>query len=127
MTEHSVLVSLSPGHEAPSRVLIASAIRHVCKSISMSDSLMIATNIKMGHYRFNTPLFWDFKFAAINGLLPVWLLVKFDEPVNEYQVFAKEREALYNLLKAGGAGDAEAAIAYCKAELAGEISHGAFA
>ena len=124
MTEPSVLVSLSPDHAAPSRVLIANTLRHVCKNLSLPDALMIASNIKRLNYRFFKPYFWDFKYASSQGLLPVWLSVDFDEPDNEYQVFAKKRQALYNLLKAGGAGDAEAAIAYCKAELAGEVSHG---
>lgn len=46
-------------------------------------------------------------------------------PPNPYQEYAKLRESQYQLMLKGAAGDAEAAIAYCKMEAAGEVGHGA--
>lgn len=46
---------------------------------------------------------------------------------NSYDQVCKRWEYFNNLLEKGANGDVEAAIAYCKAELNGEISHAAFA
>ena len=41
-----------------------------------------------------------------------------------YTAFFKEQQDYYQLCVRGAAGDAEAAIAYCKLEVEGKISHG---
>lgn len=125
MTDRSVTLSLTPA--APNvfrNVDVARLIRNVSrKHISVADSLLIARSIRTAPVKFeDDSRYWDFKFASDKGLLPTWLIAEFEEPYNEYLVFAKRQKAFYDMLKAGGDGDA--AVAYCKAELAGEISHG---
>jgi hypothetical protein len=44
---------------------------------------------------------------------------------NPYAAHFKEQNGYYELRDKGAAGDAEAAIAYCKLELEGLVSHGA--
>lgn len=49
------------------------------------------------------------------------------EPVNEYAEYQNKQQALYDLKVRGASGDAEAAIAYCKADLDGKVNHGPMA
>lgn len=64
------------------------------------------------HFRENIPDFIDANFV-----IPV-------DPDIEYR---QNVARLYSLLEKGAAGDTEAAIAYCKAELAGEVNHSGYA
>lgn len=43
---------------------------------------------------------------------------------SDFEIFYKKQQEYFKLLELGAAGDAEAAIAYCKAELAHLIAHG---
>jgi hypothetical protein len=43
---------------------------------------------------------------------------------NPYVKYMKEQEEYFTLCKRGAAGDAEAAIAYCKLEVTGIVKHG---
>lgn len=49
------------------------------------------------------------------------------EPVNEYTEYYNKQQALFDLKVRGAAGDVEAAIAYCKADLDGKVNHGPMA
>lgn len=45
---------------------------------------------------------------------------------NPYQTHFDEQKEYAKLLEKGAAGDTDAAIAYCKLEMEGKVSHGAF-
>ena len=51
--------------------------------------------------------------------------VKIEEPVNPYAEHMRIQQGYYDLCRRGAEGDVEAALAYCKLEIEGKVSHGA--
>ncbi len=88
--------------------------------LTLRDCLMVARALKNGED-------WEPEFHLLQDPEAVGPC-EFDitpDPDDSWAIRAKEQSKLWELCERGAAGDAEAAIAWCKAELEGKVSHGA--
>lgn len=131
MSNKSVTLSLHPWACNQTDTQIALGLfKTMSGQISRFYALQFARRLRTESVQFGTEsVFLTLKAARANGLIPSWLVAEFDEPGDEnmWEARARRQDAWQKLLKDGAAGNTEAAIAYCKAELAGEIGHGAWA
>lgn len=119
---HSLIVNLKPG-------LSRSGVRTWIYGHMKKRSAIQADEIKeiLFEGRPWEPDRFDFKLQDILEC-PYFLIdLKKEKEHNPYLKVYQKMQDDYELLKMAAAGDAEAAIEYCKKELAGEIMHGPFA
>jgi len=99
---------------------LATRIRKISRfaSISPKESIEIAKNLITGNE-------WITDSSEIYTGNDSMFEFQTDKPEsNPYQKWFDDAKFYRELLQKGANGDVESAIAYCKAELAGEIGHG---
>lgn len=85
-------------------------------AVNLTDVLLHGDEWVAGRYHY-----W--KNISLNS--PPFVKFEFVEPVCPYKAHWDRQSAYFELRDKGAAGDVEAAIAYCKAEQEGKVSHGA--
>lgn len=95
--------------------------RKMGHEFSSRDCLMVARALKNGEGW--EPPYYSIKHPQTPGPCEFVLT---PDPENAWEVREHEQDCLWELARKGAEGDAEAAIAFCKAELNGELHHGAY-
>lgn len=95
---------------------IAIAIRKL-RQIPVSEAISLA-------YGLRSNVGWQLPHGEINTKPHPIFEFLVDPYVDPYQKWFADAKFYRELLQKGASGDVESAIAYCKAELAGEIGHG---
>lgn len=120
-----VEVTIKEGVEPVDRVKIAKWILEYSTTVANAkEAMMIATDL------FNGKTWEQSIWSLRNGFdkCPYFdIKNRYEEEANEHKVWFARQNELFELCRKGAEGDAEAAIAYCKAEMTGEVNHGAFA
>ena len=126
-------VTITLKDTAVSRVELANWVRHATPHLitNAKDALAVAACLIKGEK-------WEPEFymladnlkqaygTYIKEVNPFCNVTIVDVPEdNQYTRHFATQKGYYDLMCKGAAGDAEAAIAYCKLELSGDVSHGA--
>lgn len=123
----SVDVRLVPG-EMPNRISLSRWVRYVCRDASIADALLASDVLRSGGtWSPSYDSFDRFRAKEDSEFAIITITSPFDAMNREYAEQAAKMQEYGDLLIRGANGDVEAAIAYCKLELAGEICHAAFA
>jgi hypothetical protein len=127
------LVSIELVDSSTSLSTILKWVQSIVKypKLSVYDAKPFAEILKAGecwHPELNTldimvPLYGEFRLCEQMGPC----LVKVEVEESDFEKDRKIQAEYWELCRRGAEGDAEAAIAFCKAEMANKVSHGAFA
>ena len=116
MSQYKITISKNTSRTALAKWLYS---LRVIENKSIPLALSIADDIFAGH-DFTAFLFGEEKIAG-DAICTLTEIIE----VNPYAEHFREQSEYYALRDRGAAGDVEAAIAYCKLEVQGLVSHGA--
>lgn len=98
--------------------------------VSMQHPISLPHTACLARQLSETDIAWEpsklgMHLYSVRNTFPDFIDATFVLPEDPYSVYFAAQKRYHDLLKAGASGDTDAAIAYCRAELAGEVGHGA--